>query len=472
MRPFPFLWPRLRLVLALARRGCGQQWEKWRTGRGLARYRGRWCAAWMLALIVPTGAPAAALRLAVIGDSLSAEYDALPNIPGVEDPTAYAAVTVPGWESRCWAEVLAVLRQGVVDFGEQKPALPGWNDLRFTGYQNNFAIPGFEASQYEEIVSSSLWSNPQYFTFKLTLGDRLRSGADAAVVWLGANEFRAHYGSVYEGGDPAPLVQNLKSDLAKVLDFVRNQSASLRLVVVNLPDLGAAPSKQAAHPDPVKRERVSHATRLANQAIGELAAARGLPVADAYAATRRLIEGQTVWFGPVDIYPGSDPDNHPRWAFARDGLHPNTALQTEIARLIVAALNTHYGTSIPLLTDGEALGLLGISPQQPYFEWAAARGLSPSGMGDDPDRDGLVNLVECAFDLDPSRQSQSPVTISPSPSGVEVSYRPDARQARLVSVTPQSSPNLTHWTDVPAALVSTAADGRVTVRFPATGAAG
>lgn len=421
----------------------------------------------LLALLAAQSARAAALRLAVIGDSLSAEYDALPDIPGVEDPTAYAAVTVPGWESRCWVEVLGLLRTNAVDLGPCRPTLPGWNDLRFTGYKYDFAIPGFEASQYQNIVNSSLFSNPQYLPFRLTLGDILSHEAEGCVVWIGANEFRANYGFLYDGGDPTSLVQNLRQDIAEILDFALAQSTALRVVVVNLPDLGATPTKQAAHPDPVKRERVSQATMLANRAISELATARGLPVADAFAATRRLIEGQPIWFGPVEIHSASDADNNPRYAFTRDGLHPNTALQIEIARIIITAFNAHYGTNIPPISDSQALGLLGINPQQPYLDWVGDHALVTKGMGDDPDQDGMVNLIEFVFDLDPNVRSASPVTIAVSPTGIQASYRPDPARLRLASVTPQWSIDLTNWIDVPSGDLTTAANGRETVHFPA-----
>lgn len=420
-----------------------------------------------LGFVLAQAAGATPLRITVIGDSLSAEYDALPNIPGVEDPTAYAAVTVPDWESRCWVEVLGLLRTNAVDFGSQKTVLPGWDDLRFTGYKYNFAIPGFEAAQYEDIVNSTLFRNPQYYPYRLTLAEALRSQTDACVVWIGANEFRANYGALYAGEDPAPLLEDLRHDIAEILDFVRNQSATSKLVVVNLPDLGATPTKQAAHPDPVKRERVSDATRLANQAISELAAARGLPVADAFAATRRLIEGQTNWFGPVDIRAGSDPDNNPRYAFARDGLHPNTGLQIEIARIILATFNAHYGTSLPSITDGEALALLGIAPEQPYLDWAAAQVPPVGGMGEDPDRDGLSNLVEFVFSLNPNVPNASPLTITSLSSGVEVSYQLSPDRLRLASVTPQWSTDLAGWVDVPDTNLTTAAGGQVTIRLPA-----
>jgi hypothetical protein len=428
----------------------------------------RWAAAMLLAFSLSTDLGAAALRTAVIGDSLSAEYDALPGIPGVEDPTAYAAITVPGWDSRCWVEVLGALRSSSLDFGPQQTILPGWNDLRFTGYKYNFAIPGFTAAQYNDIVTSSILSNPQYLTYRLTISDLLGREADACVVWIGANEFRANYGGLCAGKDPSTLIQDLRKDMGSVLDFVRRQSASLRIVVVNLPDLGACPSKQAECPDPATRELATQATLLANRAINELAAARDLPVVDVFAETRRIIEGQKNWFGAVEIYPTSNPDNNPRYAFTREGLHPNTALQTRIARLIVATLNQAYNAAIPQITDGDALALLGINPQQPYLDWAASNHLALSGPGDDPDGDGLPNLLEFVFDSAPGVRSPSPISLSVGPLGVEAGYKPLPDRLRFASVTPQWAADLNSWSDIPTDGLVTAADGRVTIRFEAT----
>jgi len=426
----------------------------------------------LMGLVLANHAGAAALRVAVIGDSLSAEYDALPGIPGIEDPTAYAAVTVAGWESRSWVEVLGLLRGGSLDLGPHDPTLPGWNDFRFTGYKYNFAIPGFQASQYEDIVNSSFFSNPQYLLFRSTLGDVLRHDVDACVVWIGANEFRANYGFLYDGGDPASLIQNLRHDIGEILDFVREQNAALRILVVNLPDLGATPSKQAAHPDPAKRDRVSQATMLANQAISELAGARGLPVTDAFAATRRVMDGQGIWYGPVDIRPESHPDNDPRYAFTREGLHPNTGLQLEIARLVIATLNEHYATTIPPITDTEALRLLGINPQQPYLDWVAAHALGAGAMEEDLDQDGLVNLVEFVFGFDPKVRNASPLSIESTLAGVEAGYHPDPARSRFASVVPERSTDLMVWNEVPPSSLITAADGRVSFRFPVENSTG
>lgn len=435
----------------------------------VCRHLDRWLAgslALFLVGLVPT--PAAPLRTVVIGDSLSAEYDSLTGVSGVDDPTEYAAITANGWESRCWVEVLGALRAGELDFGAYRTTLPGWNDLRFTGYQYNFAIPGFTAAQYEDIVNCSILSNPQYLPYRLTLEGILKNEADVVVVWIGANEFRANYGSLYDGTDPTPLVSHLRHDIGEILDFVIAQKSGLKLVVANLPDLGASPAKQTAHPDPTKRPRVTAATESANQAIRELAAARNLPVADVFSATRRLIEGQTNWLGAVSLHPGSHPDNNPRYEFTRDGLHPNTALQIEIAGTILAAVNERYATAIPSIRDFEALALLGINPQQPYLDWAADRGVAPGGMGEDPDGDGLVNLAEYAFNMNPTAKDRLPVTLDTQASPPQARYAPVTERLPLVNLVPQWSADLKTWSNVPASNLSTNAHGETTLRFPSS----
>ena len=408
----------------------------------------------------------AALKVVVIGDSLSAEYDSLTGMAGVDDPSEYAAITVDGWESMSWVEVLGRLRGDALDFGAWRDSLPGWIDLRFTGYEFNYAIPGFEASQYEDIVNSSLFRNPQHYPFKLSLENRLE-GADAAVVWLGGNEIRANFGALYDGGDPQPLINALRQDLGEILNFVRRQGAALRVVVPNLPDLGATPTKQAAHPDPAKRARVTSATILANQAIAEVAAAQGSAVADVFAATRPIVEGTPMWIGPIAIQPGIHADNHPQYAFTRDGLHPNTCLQAEIADIILGTFNEAFDLAIPPITDAETLALIGINPQQPFLDWVADRGVSPGGLGDDPEGDGLVNLVEFVFDSDPKLENDAPLAIGRIGDGLVARYRPDAARLHFAEVTPQWTSDLSTWANVPVANVTTESDGTRTIRFPA-----
>jgi lysophospholipase L1-like esterase len=423
----------------------------------------------LVCLMVASALRAQPLRLAVLGDSLSAEYDSLTGIAGVDDPTEYAAVTVSGWEAMSWVEVLGRLRTNEVILGAYRGTLPGWSDLahpgdlRFTGYEYNFAIPGFEASQFEQIVNSSVFSDPGYLPYKLRIAGVLQAEADAAVVWLGGNEFRANYGYLYDGNDPLPLVNALSSDLAQVIDFVRGEKPGIKLVVVNLPDLGATPDKQAAHPDPLKRANVTAATLLANQAIANLAGARGIPVADVFADTYKLVAGETVWLGPVNLYPGLHLENHPRYQFTRDGLHPNTCLQAIIAARILETFNQAYATGIPAITPGEVLNLIGVDPMQPYLDWASTNSLTAVGLGDDSDLDDLVNIAEFLFGLNPNASSPSPLMIDASTLPVTASYHPDPDRERLVEVWVEWSTRLVSWEAVPAGNLSTNLQGVVTV---------
>lgn len=413
------------------------------------------------------GCPAAGLRTVVIGDSLSAEYDALPDIPGVDDPTEYAAVTVPGWEALSWVEVLGRLRPDDLDFGSFRTTLPGWNDLRFTGYKYNFAIPGFTAAQYEDIVNSSLFSNPQYWLQRTALRDEL-ADAEACVVWVGANEIRADYRFLCEGGNPTNIIKGLRRDVAEILDFVRDAAPSIKVLLVNLPDLGAAPSKQAENPDPEKRRRASAAIALANQSIAEIAAAREVPVADAFESTRRVVEGECLQFGGVTIRCASDADNDPRYAFTREGLHPNTALQIEIGRLIVSELNDAYGAGIPAISDAEALSLLGLSPQIAYEEWAAQHGLQSPAYGEDPDQDGLPNIAEFVFGCAPKERSECPVSFAISGESVIASYSPVPDRTGLVTFTPMVSTNLKDWAVVSPDQLTVGINGRVIIKLGAS----
>lgn len=419
------------------------------------------------------------LRLVVIGDSLSAEYDSISGftaIGGVEDPTQYAAITVPGWESMSWVEVLGRLRSNAIDLGQTKNTFPGWTDLsnplqidlRFTGYEYNFAVPGFTASQFEQVINSSpIFSDPQLYYYKQQIESVLQNQGDAAVVWLGANELRENYGFLYDGNDPTDLINSLSNNLVQVVDFVRAQKPGIKLVIANLPDLGATPTKQADHPDPVKRANATSATIAANDAIASIAAARNLPVADVFPDTYRLVQGETVWIGPVNLYPGSDADNNPRYQFTRDGLHPNTCLQSIIARRVIDTFNQAYGTGIEPITDGEILTLTGLDPRQTYLDWASTNSITATAPGDDSDGDGLVNLAEFVFDLDPQTVNSGPVTLDQIGDAIVVRYTPDPDRERLVAIEPEWTTNLVQWLPVPAENRTVLSTGEVQIRLPA-----
>ncbi|MEA3213029.1 MAG: hypothetical protein QOE70_6086 [Chthoniobacter sp.] len=428
-----------------------------------------YCSAIAFAL----AAPAPAARVVAIGDSLTAEYDTIPSIPGFSsEATAYAEVTVPGWESMSWVEVLSRVQRKNFDFGGNKKLPDIWSIPRLSGYEYNWGIPGIEAGQYEDFVTSSVWSNFAYFALRQPLEDQLKNRVQRVVIWLGANEFRAHYGALYDGGDSKRLIDGLISDLGRIVDFTKKKNSKLQIVLANVPDLGATPSKKAAHPDPQKRARVTAATKAANARIAQLAVKKGVALVDVYAQTARFVQGVPVFFGAVQIISDQDSDNDPHYAFTRDGLHPNTAAQILNARAIIDAFNQRFAAGLPQITDAQALTLLGINPNEPFYDWLASYGLTNKSFIADLDLDGLTQLVEFAFGLNPTQPDadQLPVTIGgPVPGiagAVSIHYQPDPLRKGSVRVQAQYSLDQLVWKNVPAKNVITHSDGSFTAVTP------
>ncbi|MGB8166368.1 MAG: SGNH/GDSL hydrolase family protein [Chthoniobacteraceae bacterium] len=427
--------------------------------------RFRWLP--LLAVGLCATIPARAANVIAIGDSLTAEYEIIPEVPGFSrEATAYAEVTVKGWESLSWVEVLARVQRAQFNFGGSKKWPDVWSVPRLTGYEYNWGIPGIMAGQYEDFVTSSAWSN----FLRQPLEDQLKKKAQRVVVWLGTNEFRAAYGRIYDGGSSTSLIDGLLDDLGRIVDFVKKKNSKLQIVVAAIPDVGAAPDKQQAHPNPLLRARVTAAIVEANQRIAKLAAKKGAGYADTFDRTARLIRGEPLYFGAVEIINDLEEDNDPHYAFTRDGLHPNTPLQIENARAITRAFNAKFAAGIPLITDAQALTLLGISANEPYYDWLASFGFTDKLFITDEDGDGLTRLVEFTFGLDPTVSEVSPVTIVTFPNlpgQILADYLPAAAGARYVRAQPQWSIDRVTWRDLAVARIRKVG-GAVSATFLAT----
>jgi len=262
------------------------------------------------------------------------------------------------------------------------------------------------------------------------------------------------------------LIAGVIDDLREIVRFVRRQKPGAKIVLVEIPDLGATPTKQEAHPDPAGRARVTTATRQVNAALAALSTEEGAALAQVADATEQLMAGDRFWFGAVDLRPGADPDNNPRYTFTRDGLHPNTGMQLEIARRIIDAFNQGFGAGIANISDAEALALLGLDPTQPYLDWMAAFPTSYRGMGDDPDGDGWVNLVEYVFGLEPTQQDRSPVSVSLGGGKLRVQCRPEPSRHRLARLDIEWAEDFGGWKTVPPEHVAQSDDGAWTVSIP------
>ncbi len=440
-------------------------------------------------------------QLLVIGDSLSKEYET--EFVGLypDNPNA--------WQARNWCEILHQERTTRFDLGDWSV----YGDFRATGHKYNCAKPGGTARDYRNFLryqnadaESELRSTtagnlawPLIPTWRDTFDGLLGSGAERVVIFLGGNDLglgnsdplanpvvngqprQIEYGTIYAGGasalaSPQPLMDSIRKNVKSVVDYVRQTKfPGLPIVLVAVPHLGCTPKVQAEYPtDPVATGRVTAALDVLNAELKDYAAASGMGWADVYQMTTDIISTKPFTIGGVVFAKRADADCRPRYLFSGDGFHPNTPAQARMAQIILEAFRTTFpATAIAPLGDREILtDVLGLDPDLPLKEWATANSL-PSGdrgWADDPDGDGVRNLVEFALGLDPRKSDRAllPAPVYSAAAGtVSITWRPGPANFGYALIVPQSSVDLRSWVDLPAGAISENPDGSFTASPPA-----
>jgi lysophospholipase L1-like esterase len=258
--------------------------------------------------------PAALLRLAALGDSLSAAYP--PNSP---------------WGAggdHSWTEQLQALRPGKIQV-------------------TTLAVPG--ATSADVLAGQA----PQ--AAALVAQGRV----DAVSLIVGADDVFSHL-PILAGDHPEAFVPSFVTDvtsnIAHALDVL--EAAGARVVVSNLPDVAGAPGYQLFVAQkfgglaPLVLEETTVAIAQANQQIGALAGEKGVPLIDLFGLTELGKAPFTV--GGVAI---TDP-------YSPDHFHPDTVGQAILGNAVLEAL--HEGYHVPLqplrLSDQEVLAEAGIDP--------------------------------------------------------------------------------------------------------------
>jgi lysophospholipase L1-like esterase len=292
---------------------------------------------------------ALALKLAVMGDSLSDEY-------GEDSYGLYA---------ENWVEQLEIYAG--IDLGPtaSEAGEPGgdWGEPRRTLYQFDWARNG--ANSY------TLLSEGQHTGVSSVV---VSDAVDYGVLFIGANDFfpsSAAYLGIYFGtwtqGQIDAHVAGVLANISTVLDEM--ESAGLPTVILNLPDYGIAPAVAAVLPDAAARQDVTNVIDELNAALHAEAEARGLVIIDIGAALvsifgTHLSPNTSILVGNVSIdLTGSDTELGaiPTAGFVHDGVHPNTVLQGIVANSIMEALNIGYSTGLTLFTEAEILSHRGIA---------------------------------------------------------------------------------------------------------------
>ena len=294
-------------------------------------------------------APAGAVKLGVMGDSLSDEY-------GEESYGSYA---------ENWVEQLAI--HGGIDLGPtaSEAGQPGgdWGDVRRTGYQYNWALAGAD--------SGTLLQGGQHTGLAAQVGPE---GIAYAVLAIGANDFNpsgAAYFSIYNGFWSSAQIDVYVSERLDNIDTALDEvlPTGARLALVNFPDYGVTPAVRAAYPDPAKRQLVGDVIQQVNAGVDAIAQARQLVRVDFFGAAIAIFgphasPNAILLLGNVSIdLTASDTaaGGIPTAGFVDDGIHPNTTLQAILANAFVEGLNVGYGASLPLFSEADILAHRGLA---------------------------------------------------------------------------------------------------------------
>jgi len=293
--------------------------------------------------------PALAVKLAVMGDSLSDEYE--------EDSYGLYA---ENWVEQLEIYVGVDLGPTATEAGEPGGA---WGEPRRTLFQYNWARNGAN--------SNTLLSAGQHTGVSSVAAS---DGVEYGVLFIGANDFfpsSAAYQGIYNGTwtqlQIDSHVAGVLTNINTVLDEM--QSAGLPMVILNVPDYGIAPAVAVLLPNAAGRQLVTDAIDGLNASIDAEAQARGMVVVDIGAGlvsifgthaspiTSLLVGNVAIDLTASDTAGGANPTA----GFVHDGVHPNTVLQGIVANTVMEALNIGFGVGLTLFSEAEILDHRGIA---------------------------------------------------------------------------------------------------------------
>ncbi len=425
------------------------------------------------ALLLPA---AAQVKILTIGDSLTDEYGAITDLASfITIDSVYPEPDPPNPDDNPrafnWPEILELKRSTEADFGTFGEwggltflfdVIPvPFGDLRYKGFEYNFAVASTTSTDWVDLLTGNSSSNgfPLAGVFfpntRNALFDALPE-VDVVVIFLGGNDLKNEYNDLFNDNEPATYYDDLQTRLDTIHGIIRGRRADVPIIVATVPDVGATPNVFETYNIPAQQVTTRAKIEALNQSIiSHFSAKPATGVARVDRLTSDIldiilgIEPAPYDLNGTPFVIGGDPYNSPEYLFCKDEFHPNTVAQSLIANEIIEAINQFYPDAVTPLSNREILEeLLFLDPDQPYLDWVAGFALALDGPDDDPDRDGLPNLVEMILGTPPNAFS-TPFTGS-WPDGV--SWTPaDESYATLAA---EESPDLSGWTPVPPARLS------------------
>ncbi|MGB6221873.1 SGNH/GDSL hydrolase family protein [Haloferula sp.] len=442
----------------------------------------------LAAITLPCTGLKAAEQIVTLGDSLTFAYEAE---FGFQYSVPFGPTFGDGFGSsvRNWIEILInpAYRNEHFDIGVRDtytiagiPFVVPEQTFLFR-HEYNWAVPGqtvdqmrrfiagtssfldilAEIPEFEDLASAIALTDfdPSQFSL-IDFEKQIQDTAERLSFFIGGNDVRGIYGTVYNGDSAGTFVDEFMDDSRAVLDRVQQLNPDIQVVIVNVPHIGITPEIKGKYPtDPIKTARVTAVLDDLNGQLALLAESRGFAYADVYSPTLKLL--------------GPDPLCIHGIAFENTGtmsgdlskvwlngpisanFHPNTNAHAVIANTVIEAFNRTYGTGIAPLTATEILGGLHRKTaneiDMSFDQWMTCFGLNGLTEESDTDHDGINAGVEFGLGLDPTLRDDHKVQASimdqaGGAQAIEISYPVRLPSSTRVTVIPSSSTSLTEFT--------------------------
>lgn len=308
----------------------------------------------------------AAIRIGVLGDSLSDEYRFY-----APDRTAAAN----------WVEQLSALRADQVTFGNftADPTSPQATETRNQGYAQNWARSGAVAllptppTAYDPKFQLSDELNGGYPAGSGNLGLLTQQGGlsnvDVIVILIGGNDFKneilASLGNPLQDalGNLQKAIDRITTGVTTAVSQIRAASPTIPIVLMGTPDVGATALvgnfiRAALSPGEAAfaLQVIHSAVESADEHLATIAQASNAKFIDTNDLISNFIANPTIDGIYIDPFQGGPEYTN---LFVGDGFHPGTIGQSLLTNSIVAALNSIFPAeqAITPLSNQEVLTL-------------------------------------------------------------------------------------------------------------------
>jgi hypothetical protein len=180
---------------------------------------------------------------------------------------------------------------------------------------------------------------------------------DDSTLIIGGNNFLSQTALTgILGGNPAPYVNNYFNDVKQIIDTIALAGPNVHQVFGNMPDVTVTPEvigyAQQTNDPALVLSLLSAAIVQANTLANAYALSHNVPVIDLYTASHTVLAGSTFPIGGHTF----------TTAFASDGFHPAGWVQGLLSNMVDTAYNLQWHQGLPLLSDQQIVRNQGFTP--------------------------------------------------------------------------------------------------------------